>query len=103
MDNKNDITKTINLISLQCLLVIIPNHVQSGKEFHGCLLIRGLISDEIISDIDVSCTLSNFSSTIILQFDCDMVIFIDNIFMDLVSLLFQEVSGLSTGSVHHPL
>ena len=61
---------------------LIPDHVQSGTESHICLLIRDTISDEIISDIDVSFPLA------ILQLYYALVILIDNIVMDLVSLLF---------------
>ena len=39
--------------SLQCLHEIITNHAQSGTEFDSCLLLCDLISDEIVSDIDV--------------------------------------------------
>ena len=93
MDTKNCITKKTKLISLQCRCKIIHNHVQSGTEFCRCLLLRYPSSDKIISDIYVFFLLDTWSSYILLQFDGDMVILIDNIGMDLVSILFQELSG----------
>ena len=49
------------------------------------------IGDKIITDIDVASLLATWSSTIILQFDDTLIILIDNIVMDIVSLLFQRV------------
>ena len=57
MDTKNDMIKTTKLRSLQCLREIIPDHVQSGTEFHRCLLISDTISDKIMSDIEVTNTI----------------------------------------------
>ena len=51
------------------------------------------ISDAIISDIDVSCTLPTWSSAILIQFEGALVISIDNIVMGILFLLFQDVSG----------
>ena len=93
MDTNNDITKMMKLISLQCLCEIIPNHVQSGTEFHRCLLLRDHISNIMVYNIDVSCTLATWSSIIIFQFDGTLAILIDNIVVDLLSLIFQEVPG----------
>ena len=88
MDTKNDIRKTKKLISMKCLCEVIPDHVQIGTEFHRFLLLRDPISDKIISNIDVYCLLSILSSTIIFQFYGALFILIDNIVVDLVSLLF---------------
>ena len=78
------------LRSLQCLREITPDHVQSGTEFQICLLLRDPISDEIIYDINVSITLANLLSAIFLQFDSAMMILIDNIVTDILSILFHE-------------
>ena len=89
MYTKNDITKTTKFRSLQYLCEIIPDRVQSGKNLYRCLMRSDTISDKIISDIYVSCTLDTWSYTIIFQFDGALVIFMDNTVIDLVSPLFQ--------------
>ena len=88
MDTKNDITKTTKLISLQCLCEMIPDHVQSGTELHRCLLLSDHISDKIILDINVSCPFATFPYTI-LKLDGALVIFINNIVTDIVSLVIK--------------
>ena len=42
----------------------------------------------MISDFDVASSLANWSSIIILQSDGAMIILIDNIFIDIISLFF---------------
>ena len=79
--------------SLQCLHEIITNHAQSGTELDSCLLLCDLISDEIVSDIDVVIPLDTWSSEILLQFNGTLIIVIDNIVMYVVSLIFQKVLG----------
>ena len=59
LDTMNDITKTKKLRYLQCLLEIIPNHVERGTQFHIYLLLCDNISDEIINDIGASIPLDN--------------------------------------------
>ena len=93
MDTKDDITKTTKLISLQFFCELFPDRVESGIEFHRCFLIRDPICDEIISDNDVAIPLATWLSAILLQFDDTLIILIDNIVMDLISLIFQEVPG----------
>ena len=93
MGTKDDITKPTKFRSLQYLRGRIPGHVKRGTEFHRCLLLRDPISDEIISDMNVSIRLATWSSFVLLQCYGALAILIVNIFMDLVSLLFQEVLG----------
>ena len=59
--------------------------------YTSCVVIISVI--KILSDIYLSCPLATWSSTIILQFDGALVILIDNIVMDLVSIFFQGVTG----------
>ena len=75
------------------LLLLISDHVQSGTEIYIWILLHDTISDKILYDVDVSCKLSTWSYAIIFQFDGALVILIENIVIDIVSLLFQEVSG----------
>ena len=89
VDTKNDITKTTKLISLQFLCEIITNHVQSGTELYRCLLLHDTISDEIVPDIDVARPIATLSFAIILQFNGTLIILLDNLIMDVVSILFQ--------------
>ena len=93
MDTNNYMMETTKLWSLQCLCEITPKNIQSGKEFHRCLLLSYTISDTIMYDIGVSCPLANQFFTMIFQFYGTLVILIDNIVTRLVSLLFREVLG----------
>ena len=58
-----------------------------------CFLFIYPISGEIIYDIDVASLCSNSLSAILIKFDGTLVILIDNIVVDILSLLFQEVLG----------
>ena len=89
MDNKDDITTMMRLRSLQFFREIITNHVQSGTELYRCLLLHDTISDEIVPDIDVARPIATLSFAIILQFNGTLIILLDNLIMDVVSILFQ--------------
>ena len=103
MDTNNDITKMMKLRSLQCVSEIMYNHVQSVTEFHIFLMSCYPISDKIIYDIYLACTLAIWLPIIIFQFDGALVILIHNIFMDILPLFFQEAPGpdhLGHGIMH---
>ena len=94
IDTKDYIMTMMKLRSLQFFREIITNHVQSGTELYRCLLLHDPISDEIVSDIDVASPLATVLSAILIQFNVTLIILLDNIFMDIISLILQEVSGL---------
>ena len=80
-------------MSLLFFCEVTPYYIQSGGEFLIWFLLRDTISDEIISDIDVSILVSTWSSVIRIQFYGALIIFLDKKIMYLVSLLLQEVTG----------
>ena len=81
----------MKLRSLQCVSEIMYNHVQSVTEFHIFLMSCYPISDKIIYDIYLACTLAIWLPIIIFQFDGALVILVDKIVIDIVSLILQEV------------
>ena len=85
--------KQRNLDQCSAIVNIIPDHVQIGKLFHRCLLIRDPISYEIIFDVGMVILIPSWLSSILLELDGALIILIDNIIMDILSLFFQKVVG----------
>ena len=81
------------MISLYCFRKIIPDNLQGVTKLHICFLLRDNINDKRITDIDVASSLATWLSDILIQFDGALIIFIDDVVVDLVSLIFQELLG----------
>ena len=58
------------------------------KKIHICFLLFEYDNNEVITDIDVASPFDTWSSTIILQLDGAVIILIDDVVMELTSLIF---------------